>query len=173
LIGHFDSTGFPDGVVFMPAFADILNQGTEGYGFMLSAIGIGALVGSIFVASLGNYKRKGIVLITTGLVFGFFLLLFANYRFYSADYLGLDFNPFYFVAFLLVIMGITASAYTSTSNTIIQMQVSDEYRGRVNAVYSAVMSFYSIAALLAGSIGEILGVPLAITIGGGLFTILM
>src|SRR3712207_880942 len=44
----------------LPVFSqEVLNVGATGYGAMTSATGLGALVGSLVIASLGNFRRKG------------------------------------------------------------------------------------------------------------------
>ncbi|HSW58016.1 MAG TPA: MFS transporter, partial [Dehalococcoidales bacterium] len=59
----------------MPVFAGLLNLQSQGYGFLLAASGIGSMLGSLMVASLGNYKGKGLLIMVSGIIFGISLLL--------------------------------------------------------------------------------------------------
>ena len=156
----------------LPVFATNLNQGSEGYGFMLSAAGVGALLGSLFVASLGNFTRKGLLLLITCTVFGLVLVLFACSGFIGSA-LGLGSGSAYLATFWLVIIGISSNAFITTNNTLIQMNVSAEFRGRVNGVYGMVIALFPGGFLLAGTAAEYLGANLSVIIGGSVLTVFM
>ncbi len=156
----------------IPVFADLLGEKSEGYGFMLSAAGVGSLVGSLGVASLGNLKRKGGLLLITGIAFGAALVFFANTG-SLGSLLHLGHASIYLASALLVGIGIFVTAYTTTSSTLIQMNVSDELRGRVTSVYGMVVAFYPIATFGVGAIAEALGAPAALTIAGAALAIFM
>jgi MFS family permease len=156
----------------MPVFAKLFNQESEGYGFMLSVIGIGSLLGALFVASLGNFKRKGWMLLISGVIFGLMLVLFANSRWLS-DVLNVDQAVLYIASFWLLILGISTCAYTCTSNAILQMNASDEFRGRINSILGIVIGIYPLSTLGVGAIAEAWGAPLALTIAGVTLTLFM
>ncbi|MBN1189134.1 MAG: MFS transporter [Dehalococcoidales bacterium] len=150
----------------MPVIADILNVDSKAYGFMLSAVGIGAVIGSLAIASLGNFKRKGLLLLGAGILFGAILMLFAN----SAglgSLLHLDQRTYYLAMALLLFIGACTTTYTATSTTIIQMQASDEYRGRVTSFYSIVLGLYPISITIAGALAEGVGATFTLTLWGG------
>jgi len=64
-------------MTLMPVFAkSIFKAGETGFGLLLSAGGIGALSGTTLIASLGNFQRKGALLLLTGIVFGSSLFVF-------------------------------------------------------------------------------------------------
>lgn len=64
--------------MLMPVFArDIFKAGETGLGILMSTSGIGALVGSIVIASMGDYQKKGMLMLVTGVFFGLFLIPFA------------------------------------------------------------------------------------------------
>jgi MFS family permease len=156
----------------MPVFANLLNADSKKYGFMLAATGVGATVGSLGLASLGNFKKKGLVLILSGIVFGIGLVLFANTGRLGAD-LNLGTGSYYLALVLLVLIGICIAAYTTTSNTVIQMNVENEYRGRVTSLYSMVIGFYPLGSLVLGAVAEASGAPLALSAAGGLLAFFM
>ena len=63
---------------FLPLFARyILDAGPAGYGMLTAMAGFGALVAGIWVVSLGNFKRKGRLLVWSGFAWPASLLLFA------------------------------------------------------------------------------------------------
>ena len=162
------------GVIYsglMPVFAELLNLKSEGYGFLLAASGIGSMFGSLAVASLGNYKRKGLLILIAGIVFGISLLLFANTK-YLSEFLHLGSLTFYVTCVFLIVVGLTATAYATTSNTNIQMNTSDAFRGRVNGVYSMIVALYPLATLGLGAMAEVIGAPLALSITAGILTVI-
>src|SRR5439155_12317867 len=66
LMAVFSIFGFPY-LVMMPVFArDVLHRGATGYGVMMTAVGIGALIGALAVAALDRRIRKGPTLIAAG-----------------------------------------------------------------------------------------------------------
>jgi hypothetical protein len=70
-------------------------------------------------------------------------------------------------------MGYMASAFSTTSNTSIQMGSSDEFRGRVNGVYSMVVALHPLATLGLGAMAEGIGAPLALSISAGVVPLIM
>jgi MFS family permease len=152
----------------MPVFADLLHAGSEKYGFMMSAVGLGSLVGVFGIASLGNFRRKGLVLIGAGGLFGLFLVLFGN-----TVQMNLGDDACYVALIALFVVGMSAISYTATSLTIIQMYVSDEYRGRVTSMYQIVIALYPFSILASSAVAQAIGAPMALTIGGGCLAIFM
>jgi MFS family permease len=144
--------------VLMPAYAaDVLRVGEEGLGNLNAAIGIGALVGSLLVASFGGPREK-ILLLTSGA----FLFPIASLLFSASQSLALS-------MLCLAFSGVGFVTQNTTINTLIQSAVPDQLRGRVMAVY-LLMFFGStpFAALMAGALGQVAGVRLAIAIGSGI-----
>jgi MFS family permease len=156
----------------IPVFADLLGEKSEGYGFMLSATGVGSLLGSLGVVSLGNFKKKGRLLLATGIAFGAALVFFANTG-SLGSLLRLGNTSIFLASALLIVIGVFVTGYTTTSSTLIQMNVTDEFRGRVTSVYGMVVGFYPVATLGVGAIAEALGAPLALTIAGSCLAVFM
>jgi len=156
----------------MPIFAGLLNTSSRGYGLMMSAYGVGALIASLGVASLGNFKKKGRLLIIAGAFFGATLVLFANTGLIS-DSLHLGANSLYLAIFCLAMVGISMAAYTATSLTVIQINISDEFRGRVTSVFQMVIALYPISVFTISALAQAIGAPAALTIGGGALTLFM
>jgi MFS family permease len=156
----------------MPVFADILKASPKYYGFMLSSVGIGAVFGSLAIASLGNFKRKGLLLLIVGGIFGIVIVLFANSA-SLGNSLNLGSNSYYLAIFWLVTVGICSTSYTATSSTVIQMATSDEFRGRVTAFFSIILGLYPISIMIAGAMAQGLGAPFTLTVWGGCLTLFM
>lgn len=143
--------------MLMPIFAvDVLDVGVSGLGYLMAAVGIGALAGSIFVASLGNYRRKGMLLLVSCGLFGVFLVAFANS------------GSFYLSLFLLLGVGVANSSYLAVNNTLLQMNVEDGMRGRVMSMYMMTVGLFPLAVLPASAIAETSGVALPVLVGGAI-----
>jgi len=151
----------------MPVFAkDIFDVGEPGLGYLLGAAGLGSLIGALLIASLGDYRRKGALSLTTAAAFGVSLVLFAV----SAA------GPFYLFSYpfalaLLFMVGFIGTAYLALNNTLIQNNVPHEMLGRVMSVYVMTYALMPVGTLPLGKITDIVGAPLAIG-GGGLVIVL-
>jgi MFS family permease len=143
-------------MTLLPAFAlDILHTGGVGYGFLSTAIGVGALAGALVVASLGNYQRKGRLLTVGNLLFPIMVI-------------ALSFSKsFHLTMSLLVVAGFGFMTQNATANTLVQTTVPDALRGRVMSVYMMVfVGFAPIGALIAGTVAEHFGIPAGAALGG-------
>jgi MFS family permease len=101
--------------------AHVMHAGAEGYGFMTSAMGAGAMVGGLFVAGAG---RTGLhPLITAAAAFAVALVLAA-----IAPSLPVE-------LFALALVGAASVAFMSTGNSTMQLASAPEMRGRVMALW--------------------------------------
>ncbi len=146
---------------FMPAFAERLGVEAMGYGFLVAMLGIGAMAGSLGVASLGNFRKKGLLLLLAGMGYGVTLAVFASLQSFGAA-LG-----------FLVLVGISSASYLATSSTLIQMNVTDAIRGRVMSVYITISGFQPLGILPVGALSEVIGVSTAVAISGGIVFLIM
>lgn len=90
-------------------------------GFLLAVTAIGALIGSLLIASLPE-RNRGKILAYSLVVFGATLMAF------SAS------TIFWLSAAIVLVLGIGQSIRQSIANILIQARVEDEYRGRVSAI---------------------------------------
>jgi MFS family permease len=162
-------TGMPY-VVLMPIFADkILRGGGQEFasligshdlgavrlGILMGAAGVGALLGALTLAARTGVKGLGKWVSVCCGGFGISLMLFALSR------------SFWLSVFLLLPVGYFIMLQMSSSNTLIQVMVPDELRGRTMAVYSMMfMGMAPVGALLGGALSDRLGAPLTVAIGG-------
>ncbi len=113
--------------ILLPAIAkDLLAQQEKGYAMMVSFNGIGSLFGALFVAYLGNSKKRNFFVYAGLLVFCISIILLALTKNY------------HFSLILLPLTGFGIVTYFSTTNTIIQSSIEDEYRGRVMGISTLV-----------------------------------
>ena len=146
----------------MPVFArDILEVGAQGLGYLLAAVGLGAVVGGFTMAALGTRIPRGRLLFVSTIGFCIFLSAFAL-------------SPWFWLSMgMLVIFGFMMILTTATANAIIQSQVPDRLRGRVMAVYVFMfLGMVPLGSLQAGAVASWLGAPTALTIGAGLLLVI-
>ncbi len=155
LLGVVSLVGMPY-VVLMPIFADqILHGGARALGILMGATGVGALLGALTLAFREGVKGLGRWVGWCCAGFGLSLILFAVS------------HNFWLSVILLLPVGYTMMLQMACSNTLIQVMVPDDLRGRVMAVYSMMfMGMAPIGALLGGAIADRLGAPLTVGIGG-------
>jgi MFS family permease len=147
--------GFPFQVLLPVVARDLLEAGPVAYGWMLSAAGIGALVGGLGLATFGRYIPKGRIIATAAPLFGLLVAVFGV----------VPSLPTALV--VLTLTGFTMLVHTATTNTLLQTLAPDALRGRVMSVYTlAFMGLMPFGALLAGTVAERLG-PRVWLVGGG------
>ena len=141
--------------VLLPAYAtDILNLGEGGYGALLSANGLGALLGALTVATFGGRIRPRLMILGGLWLFSIMLLLLALVRSY----------PLALVC--MAVGGWGMLLYFATTNTLIQTSVSDEMRGRVMGIWALVFGgMMPIGGLESGLLSQAVGVPWTIAVG--------
>lgn len=141
--------------VLMPAFArDVLKVGQARYGLLLSANGVGALLGALTVATLGAHVNRRV-------------LVLGGLWFFSAMLLVLAWVQNYYLALVfLALAGWGMLLFFSTTNTLLQTSASDEMRGRVMGIWTLVFGGTTpFGGLEAGTLSHYLGVRSALTIG--------
>ena len=144
-------------LILMPVFArDILSVGSEGFGFLQSAGGAGALCGVLLVAYFGHARGKGKHAISGALVFGSMLILFA-------------FSNSYSLSLVLACLLDTASQfYMTTIHAILQVNLPDQLRGRVMGIHGLAWELMPVGGMIAGVIAEVSGAPSAVAVGGAM-----
>ena len=146
-------------IMMMPVFAvDILKVGADGQGILLSVGGVGALMTTLLLGSIGNFRRKGLLLIGGAVVFGLSVAAFGL----TSKYVG----SYALALFLMFAMGISSSTYMISIMSSLQMMVPDRMRGRVMGFYGMTWSIMPLGGMQAGAMASAVGVPVAIAIGG-------
>jgi len=133
----------------LPIFAKVVFQGNAvTFGYINSFIGLGALGGAFFLASLKPGTDLKIILLMNTLIFGICLMFFSH-----------------ITNFPLAMAFATASGFgmmsqTTIGNTIIQTQSAPHMRGRVMSYFAlAFFGMLPLGSLLTGSISQLIGAP--------------
>lgn len=140
----------------MPIFASkILGGGAEQLGILMGASGVGALAGALTLASRRSAKGLGPWVAGACCGFGVSQLFFAASRIYWLSVL------------ILVPLGYCMMVQMGSTNTLIQMMVPDQLRGRVMSLYSTMfMGMLPFGSLMAGAVADRIGAPWTVAIGG-------
>jgi MFS family permease len=142
--------------VLMPVMATtVLHGGPHTLGFLMTAAGVGALGGALYLASRHTVVGLGRVMMLATLTFGAALVAFALSR---ALWLSL---------LVLPLAGAGLMIEMASTNTILQTLVEERLRGRVMAFYAmAFLGTAPIGSLLAGALASRIGAPATIAVGG-------
>jgi MFS family permease len=147
--------------VLLPVFArDILGVGAVGLGMFSAVRSVGGLVAGLTLASLGDYKYKGRIMLGLFLSFGVSLILFANSALYPLS------------LFFIGIVGITAAGHDAMQHILLQLNVSEEQRGRAMGIWQLSIGFGVLGSVTLGAIAETVGAPLAQSIYGTVMVVI-
>lgn len=139
--------------VLIPLFArNLLHVGAHGYGFLMAAQGLGAVASAIVMNSRSTAPKA----LRQNLVFGIFCMAISVAAFGASRWMALSLVAQMFI-------GAGLMNHMVTTNTLLQMFVSDELRGRVMSIYT--LSFIGSAplgSLAVGYIGEHLSPRIAV-----------
>jgi MFS family permease len=143
-------------VTLLPVYArDIFNGSATTFGLLNSFVGIGAVAGALFLASLKTGTNLKKVLFRCTLIFSVGLMAFSYMK------------SFPFALLCIMFTGFGMMAQTTISNTLIQTTVAPTMRGRVISYYA--MAFFGmqpIGGLVVGAIAHVLGAPFTILCQG-------
>ena len=135
--------------VFLPVFArDVLHRGARGFGVLLSAAGVGAVLGALQFAARTSYKGLARWIAAMSAICAVCLIVFSrSHLFWQSE-------------LVLFVLGFAATSQMAATNTTVQNRVPDELRGRVMAVYATMfMGVQPIGSLIAGGIAKRIGAP--------------
>jgi MFS family permease len=141
--------------ILMPVFArSVLDVGSKGFGFLQSAGGAGALIGVLLVAWFSHARGKGRQAILGAIAFGLLLSAFA----FSVSF------PLSLI--LALALGISSQFYMTIISAILQMNLPNQLRGRVMGIYGLTWDLMPVGGMIAGTIAEFAGAPIAVGFGG-------
>lgn len=142
--------------VVVPIYSKyVFGNNPEIFGFLMSSIGVGSIVGAILVAFRSSYEPNLIFLSFGAIILTLFQIIIA---FISGLHIAV---------IVFFIIGFGSIVFTALTNTTIQLNTPDELRGRAMSVYSLVfMGITPIGNLFIGSVANMLGVRAAIFTGG-------
>jgi MFS family permease len=150
IAGLLNLLAAPYRYAFLPVFARyILDAGAAGYGMLTAMAGFGALVAGLWVVSLGNFRRKGRVLVWSSFAWPVALLLFAV-------------STSYYVSLALVfVAGLAQAVVWTVIATLILSHTEQPMRGRVMGLRTGVVVSLPFGNFLAGAVAERFGASIA------------
>jgi len=155
LLGGVSIVALPYSVL-MPVFAaGILHGNSRTLGILMGATGVGALIGTLRLASRTEVKGLGTTIAIACGSFGACLILFSLSRWVVLSTL------------LMLPIGFAMMTQMASSNTLIQAMVPDRLRGRTMAIYAMMlMGVTPLGSLIAGAMADRVGAPLTLALGG-------
>ncbi|MGH7728557.1 MAG: MFS transporter [Vulcanimicrobiaceae bacterium] len=141
----------------MPAYAaHVVHVDARGLGALLSAVGIGAIFGSLLTALIGERRRGGI--------------WFASAVVLALGVVALGaIHSFALALAVLVAIGLAVLSFVGSSNVLMQTLSPDDMRGRVISVFTMiVLGLVPTGTLLIGSLASVIGLERAYLVGGSL-----
>ncbi len=141
-------------ITLLPVFAaDVLQVGPEGLGLLMTMVGMGAISGALGVANIRDGHRGRWM--SLGNVLGpAFLILFC-----LSGSLWISLG-------LIFLVGAGNAVRNTLANSLIQLNIADEYHGRVMSVYNLLFNGMSrIGALAIGGVAQFVGVSWAVGLG--------
>lgn len=145
----------------LPAFnEDILHGHADDLGYLLSAMGGGAIVGSLMMAAMGGLKNKSVWLIVTCVGWGAVTAAF-----------GLAENMMIAI-FLIGVVGWASSWNMSLNRGMLQMQVDDSMRGRIMSIDMMSHGLMPLGVFPISYIAEVYDVGTALVVSGAAFMLL-
>ena len=155
LFGIVSLMGWPF-TVLMPIFAGtILHGGPHTLGFLMAAVGVGALISALSLAVRKTVRGLIRMIPISTLVFGIGLILFALSR------------TLWISLLMMLVCGFGLMQQMAASNTIIQTIVEENKRGRVMSFYTvAFVGMAPFGSLLAGGLAHAIGAPHTVIFSG-------
>ncbi|MGB9835926.1 MAG: MFS transporter [Candidatus Saccharicenans sp.] len=148
-------------ITLLPAWAvQVLHGDARTNGFLQTAAGAGALLGSLFIASFSHQFSRGKLLALGTLTFPVVVTIFAFSKFLPVS------------LFLLFLSGLATIMIYNLCNALVQIQTPEDMRGRVMSIYSFVFfGFMPFAALWIGQAASLLGERIPVLVSSGIFLV--
>ncbi len=134
----------------LPMFTeDILKVSATDMGILIAVSGVGAIIGSLILASLMNRKR-GMILLIAGIVLGVALV-------------GFSFSSWWYMSLaLIVFIGMGSTIEMALGNSLVQYYTDAVHRGRVMSFLMLGFGLGSLGSFFAGILAEGIGAPLSV-----------
>ena len=143
----------------LPAYAqELFGPGPEKLGLLHAASGVGGLIGIFLAASYGQHQSRALMLGGGSGLLGLAVLLFG---------VNGEMQWYWFALAMAAASGGLYSVFQTASNTLLNLLVPTEYRGRVMGLRGVMWSLAPMGALQAGFIAQYTSTPFAIALGGG------
>jgi len=145
-------------VTLLPIFADVYFQaGSTGFGLLNAAHGLGALTGTLIVASVAaRFRHRGLVILVGAAGMGLGLAIFSQSQ---GLWLALP---------MLAGVGFSNTFYLTQVSTHLQQAVPDHLRGRVMSLYALCWNLLPLGGLLGGVLAAAVDARFAVLLGGAM-----
>ena len=142
----------------MPAFAkEVLEVGAGGAGMLMTAAGVGSLIGTLILATLGNFRYKNWLLLGALFIFGLSLLVFS-------------WSPWFRVSWaILLFVGMGSTGFISVGTTVLQLSVPNDLQGRIMSLWYVSAGLMFIGALPSALVADLFDWRVAISGGAIMF----
>jgi MFS family permease len=139
----------------LPAFnQDVLQGHADDLGYLISAMGGGAIIGSLLMATMGDMRNKGFWLIVSCLGWGVVTAAFGAFDAQGAALV------------LIAVIGLLSSWNMSLNRGMLQMQVEDHMRGRIMSIDMMSHGLMPLGVFPISLIAEYYGVGAALVTSG-------
>ncbi len=148
----------PSSTLILPIFAtQVLHLTAFQLGLLFSASGVGTVCGALIIASLGDFRYKGLLLLVSFLLWTAALLAFAFSR------------SFWLSMAALLLFGISQNGVGATTITLMQTRVPPHMRGRVMSLNTLfIMGIRPLGDFPAGGLIALIGGPLTVIISAAI-----
>ncbi len=145
----------------MPAFnADALGGGPDALGWLMGAMGVGAILGSLLLARMGETRHKGMAMFGLALAWALASGLFAVSR------------ELVTAVLLAALVGLASSMFMSLIMSLIQISASSDMRGRVMSVTMLIWGLMPLGVLPISFLAERFGIAAALVVSAVALAIL-
>ena len=148
-------------VQIMPLFADMLQSAEQGYGLLISATGVGSIIGNLFISRYQKSRKLGIMMLSSAAMAPCSLIGFSLVAWILAGTVG----AFWLACCFAILTAALSSVFMVSSMTVLQIKVPDAFRGRVMGIHSITFSMISLGGLAAGVLAAQFSAPIAVVIG--------
>ncbi len=146
----------------MPKYAqDVMNLDASGLGILVAAPGVGSLIAALVMASLGDFRGKGKLMLGSAVVLGVALVLFANTQLFAL------------VLVLLAVVGAASNICMVTNRTLLQENCDGPYLGRIMSAYMMMFGLTQLGTIPVGALADRFGVPSVLAVLSTLFVLVI
>ena len=144
----------------LPAFnSDVLSGGPDDLGLLLTGMGVGAIVGSLTMAQMGNLRHKGYWLISISGFWGLSLIWLA----FTQNFLQ--------AIFVIAVIGFLSTFTLSMNRSVLQLQAEPHMRGRVMSFDMMAHGLMPLGLIPIGYLSEAVSIEAGLATSGGLFIV--
>jgi MFS family permease len=146
----------------LPVFQiDVLQVGPTALGLMYTAVGLGAVFGSLAAVFASESPNKRKIQLGAGIAVGLSLAAFA----FS--------NSIYAALFFLVIVGFMTDGYFTINRILVMLETDREYYGRVVSIYMMTWSLMPLALVPMGELVDHIGAPVTVGVAAIMLSVII